>query len=165
MIVNTASIGAYPRFVRTRERLEHSIGKPLAAAYAMLHTLLHEKPVRICFDNKTVQTSLFFVGNSTYQPSGFAPAQRNRIDDGLIDVRILETGHRLSKLRIMTALMLGRLQRSRLYHEVHVPQFSFTCVDGPTAVAHDGEVSGRYQHVDLRVRYRELSVFGPRQRR
>jgi diacylglycerol kinase family enzyme len=80
-------------------------------------------------------------------------------------VRILETGHRLSKLRIMTALMLGRLQRSRLYHEVHVPQFSFTCVDGPTAVAHDGEVSGRYKQVDLRVRYRELSVFGPRQRR
>ena len=65
MIVNTASIGAYPRFVRTRERLEHKIGKPLAAAYAMLHTLRHEESVRICFDNKTVQTSLFFVGNST----------------------------------------------------------------------------------------------------
>ena len=163
-IVNTASIGAYPRFVRTRERLEHSIGKPLAAAYAMLHTLRREEPVRICFDNKTVQTSLFFVGNSTYQPSGFAPAQRSRIDDGLIDVRILETGHRLSKLRIMTALMLGRLQRSRLYHEMHVPQFSFTCVDGPTTLAHDGEVSGQYEHLSLRVRYRVLPVFGPLQR-
>ena len=51
MIVNTASIGAYPRFVRTRERLEHTIGKPLAAAYAMLHTWRHQQPVRICFDN------------------------------------------------------------------------------------------------------------------
>ena len=72
-----------------RERFEHKIGKPLAAAYAMLRTLRHEDPVRIRYDNKTMQTSLFFLGNSTYLPSGFAPAQRNRIDTGLLDVRIL----------------------------------------------------------------------------
>ena len=30
MVVNTASIGAYPKFVQTREKLEHKIGKPLA---------------------------------------------------------------------------------------------------------------------------------------
>ena len=160
-IINTASIGAYPAFVRTRERLERKIGKPLAAAYAMLHTLRHEQPVRIHYDNKTMQTSLFFLGNSTYQPSGFAPAQRSRIDDGLLDVRILEIGRRFSKLRIMTALMLGRLQRSRLYHEMHVPQFSFASVDGPTAVAHDGEVSGRYERASFTARYRVLPVFRP----
>ena len=62
---------------------------------------------------------------------------------------------------VLTALMLGRLQRSRLYHEMHVPQFSFTCVDGPTTFAHDGEVSGQYEHLSLRVRYRVLPVFGP----
>ena len=28
MIINTSSIGAYPTFVRARERLEHKIGKP-----------------------------------------------------------------------------------------------------------------------------------------
>ena len=91
-VINTASIGAYPRLVLTRERLEHKIGKPPAAAYAMLRTLRHEDPVSIRYDNKTMQTSMFFLGNSTYLPSGFAPAQRNRIDTGLIDVRILETG-------------------------------------------------------------------------
>ncbi len=159
MIVNTASIGAYPRFVRTRERLERKIGKPAAAAYAMLHTMRHEEPVRIRFDNKTMQTSLFFLGNSTYSPSGFAPAQRNRLDDGLIDVRILEIGPRLSKIRVMTALMLGRLERSRLYHEYHVPEFGFSCVDGPTHVAHDGDVDGLYDRATFAVRYRVLPVF------
>jgi hypothetical protein len=49
-------IGAYPRLVQTRERLEHKIGKPLAAAYAMLHNLRREDPVRIRYDNKTMQT-------------------------------------------------------------------------------------------------------------
>ena len=109
MIINTSSIGAYPTFVRARERLEHKIGKPAAAAYAMLRTLRNEESVRIRYDNKTLQTSLFFLGNSTYLPSGFAPAQRNRIDDGLIDVRILETGRPFSKIRVMTAMMAGRL--------------------------------------------------------
>ena len=161
MMINTGSIGAYPRFVRTRERLEHKIGKPPAAAYATLHTLRREDPVRIRFDNKTMQTSLFFLGNSTYLPSGFAPAQRNQIDDGLLGVRILETGRPLSRLRIMTALMLGRLERSRLYHEQHVPEFSFSAVDGPTAVALDGEVDGHHEHARFSVRYRVLPVFCP----
>ena len=108
-----------------------------------------------------MQTSLFFLGNSTYQPSGFAPAQRSRMDDGLIDVRILETGRPFSKSRIMTALMLGRLQRSRLYHELHVPQFGFACADGPTPFAHDGEVSGHYEYASFSARYRVLPVFRP----
>jgi diacylglycerol kinase family enzyme/membrane-associated phospholipid phosphatase len=164
-IINTASIGAYPAFVRTRERLEHKISKPLAAAYAMFRTLRRDDPVRIRFDDKTIQTSLFFLGNSTYVPSGFAPAQRNRMDTGLIDVRILETGRRLSRLRIMTALMLGRLSRSRLYHEQHVPEFRFTAVDGPTAVARDGEVDGHHEHASFTARYRVLQVFCPPARR
>lgn len=164
-VVNTASIGAYPTFVRTREKLEHKIGKPLAGAYAMLHTLRHDKPVRIRFDNKTVQTSLVFLGNSTYLPSGFAPSRRTRMDDGLIDVRILETGKRFSTLRILTALALGRLERSKLYHERQVPQFSFSSLDGPTTIAHDGEVGSAHERGSFSVRYRVLPVFRPLPRR
>ena len=108
-VVNTASIGAYPDFVRARERLEHKIGKPAAAAYAMFRTLRHAKPVRIRYDNRTMETSLFFLGNSTYVPSGFAPAQRNRMDTGLLDVRMLEAGRPLCRLRVVTAVLLGRL--------------------------------------------------------
>ncbi len=160
-VINTASIGAYPHFVRTRERLEHKIGKPLAGLYAMLHTLRREKPVRIRYDNKTLETSLFFLGNSVYLPSGFAPVQRSGMDDGLIDVRILETGRRLSRLRILSALALGRLERSPLYQEMHVPEFSFEAVDGPTPVAHDGEVGGAYKQASFTARYRVLPVFRP----
>ena len=56
--------------MRTREKLEHKIGKPLAGVYAMVHTLRREKPVRIRYDNKTLETSMFFLGNSVYLPSG-----------------------------------------------------------------------------------------------
>ena len=127
----------------------------------MLQTLRREKPVRIRYDNKTLETSLFFLGNSVYLPSGFAPAQRTRMDDGLLDVRILETGRRLSRLRILSALALGRLERSPLYHEMQVPEFFFEAVDGPTPVAHDGEVGSAYQQATFTARYRALAVFRP----
>jgi diacylglycerol kinase family enzyme/membrane-associated phospholipid phosphatase len=160
-VINTASIGAYPAFVRTREKLEHKIGKPLAGAYALFHTLRRYKPVRISFDGKTLQTSLFFLGNSVYLPSGFAPSRRTRMDDGLIDVRILETGRRFSRLRILTSLVLGRLVRSPLYHELQVPEFSFTAVDGKIALAHDGEVEVDCEEASFKVHYRALPVFRP----
>ncbi len=161
MVINTASIGAYPNYVRMREKLEHRMGKRLAGMCALYLTLRREAPVRIRYDDKTLETELFFLGNSTYFPSGFAPSVRPRLDDGLIDVRILETGRRFSRLRIATAVALGRLERSPLYHELQVPEFRFTAVDGPTTVAHDGEVGEQLSEASFTVRYRALPVFRP----
>ncbi len=161
MLVNTASIGAYPQFVQTREKLEHKIGKPLAGIYAMFHTLRRDEPVRICYDNQTLQTSLFFLGNSIYLPSGFAPSRRTRLDDGLIDIRILETGRPFATLRILAALVFGRLVRSPLYRELRVPEFAFRAVDGPTVLALDGEVGTEVTEASFSVRYRALPVFRP----
>lgn len=160
-VVNTASIGAYPKFVRIREKLEHRMGKPLAGAYALYRTLRSDAGVRITYDDKTVQTSLFFLGNSLYSPSGFAPSRRVRMDDGLLDVRILETGRKFSTVRILTALAMGRLVHSPLYRELRVPEFSFTAVDGPTPIAHDGEVEIVAQEATFKVMYRALPVFRP----
>lgn len=64
LVINNASIGAYPRFVQHRQKLEKRIGKPLASIYAMLRTLRSDQPICIRYDNKTLLTSLFFLGNS-----------------------------------------------------------------------------------------------------
>jgi undecaprenyl-diphosphatase len=137
------------------------MGKPLAGLCALYLTLRREAPVRISYDDKTLETELFFLGNSKYFPSGFAPSQRPRLDDGLIDVRILETGRRFGQLRIATSVALGRLERSPLYHELQVPEFHFVSVDGPTTVAHDGEVGEALTEASFSVRYRALPVFRP----
>lgn len=160
-VINTASIGSYPHYVRIRESLEHRVGKTAAGLYAMVHTLIEDRPVRIRYDNKTLQTSLFFLGNSVYLPSGFAPSRRTRMDDGLIDVRILETGRRFSRVRILTAMALGRLARSPLHHELQVPQFSFESVDGPISLARDGELDGTCTSGRFAARYRALQVYRP----
>ncbi|MCV7194251.1 bifunctional phosphatase PAP2/diacylglycerol kinase family protein [Mycolicibacterium brumae] len=159
IIVNTASIGAYPQFVARRERHEKQVGKPLAGAYALWQTMRNEPPVRIRYDDKTVETSLFFIGNSIYLPSGFAPSVRSRMDDGLIDVRMLEVGQPWARFRIFGALVLGRLTRSKLYHELQVPEFSFAAVDGPTPVAHDGEVGAALPEATFTSLYRALPVY------
>lgn len=160
-VVNTASIGSYPHYVAVREKLENRIGKTAAGLYAMVHTLFRGQPVRIRYDGKTVQTSLFFLGNSIYLPSGFAPSRRTRMDDGLLDVRILETGRRLSRLRIVAALVSGRLDRSPLYHELQVPVFEFTSVDGPIPIACDGELSAASTGARFTAAYRALQVYRP----
>jgi undecaprenyl-diphosphatase len=127
----------------------------------MFHTLRRDEPVRISYDNVTLQTSMFFLGNSIYLPSGFAPSRRTRMDDGLIDVRILETGRPFSTLRILTSLVLGRLERSPLYYELQVPEFTFSALDGPTAIAHDGELGIECESATFTARYRALPVFRP----
>ncbi|MFW0792843.1 diacylglycerol kinase family protein [Gordonia sp. CPCC 205515] len=161
IILNTASIGAYPHFVRTRTRLQHKLARPFATAMALVATFRSDEPVRIETNGKVIETSLFLLGNSIYLPAGFAPSRRLRIDDGLLDVRILDHGPRFAGLRLAGALLAGRLERSPLYHELHVPEFTFRAVDEPIVVAHDGEVGDSYQEATFRVLYRALPVFRP----
>ncbi|SDU41751.1 bifunctional phosphatase PAP2/diacylglycerol kinase family protein [Gordonia westfalica] len=161
LILNTASIGAYPHFVRIRERLRHRISRPLATATAIFRVIRKEANVRIEVEGQVLDVSLFLIGNSIYQPTGFLPTRRLRLDDGLLDVRILETGHRWATLRLLGSLAGGRLERSRLYHEMQVPEFRFTTVDGPVAVSHDGEVEDSFTDAHFRVDYRRLKVYSP----
>ncbi|WP_394811387.1 bifunctional phosphatase PAP2/diacylglycerol kinase family protein [Gordonia jinghuaiqii] len=161
LILNTASIGAHPHFVRIRRRLQSRISRPLATAAAVFQVLRKDPHVRVDIGDRVIDASLFLVGNSIYQPTGFLPARRVRLDDGLLDVRILETNHRWATLRLLGSLAAGRLERSKLYHEMQVPEFRFTPVDGPVAVSHDGEVEESYTSAEFRVDYRVLKVYRP----
>ncbi len=161
VILNTASIGAYPRFIRTRTRLEHRLSRPLATAVALAQTLRRDATVRIEVNGQVLETSLFLLGNSLYRPSGFAPSRRLRLDDGLLDVRILERGSHFGTMRALISVMLGRLANSPLYHEMQVPEFTMTAVDGPTMVAHDGEIGEPRRNAHFRVAYRRLVTYAP----
>ncbi|MEO9327557.1 diacylglycerol kinase family protein [Gordonia sp. B21] len=161
VILNTASIGAYPHFVQIRERLRRRISRPLATAIAVLRVLRKDPAVRIEVDGRVREVSLFLLGNSVYEPTGFVPTRRLRLDDGLIDVRFLETGKRWATARLLASLVSGRLERSRLYHEMQVPEFTFRSLEGPIALSHDGEVSETVSEAHFRVDYRRLVVYRP----
>lgn len=161
VFLNTASIGSYPEFVHDRERRQRKISKPLAAVVSLRHTLRHSQPTRIRIDGREMDVALMFVGNGRYEPQGFAPAYRPHLDDGLLDIRMLEAAQRFGRVRLFAALATGRLGRSRRYHEFAAPQLDLEVVGGASKIARDGEFDGDATHVHLAVDYRALTVYRP----
>lgn len=160
LFLNTASIGVYTDFVAIRERNEQRIGKPLAALYAGLRTLVRSRPITVRVDDRTVRVDLLFLGNSEYEPHGFAPSFRERLDDGLIDLRMLDASGLGATLTILASLLTGQLGRHNRYHEIHAPSLQIEIVrGGPVRIARDGELGEEADVLDLRVDRRALTVY------
>lgn len=152
----------YAEFVKTRERYQKVVTKPVAMVIAALRVMREAKSVRLRWNGKERDVALLFVGNSRYEPSGFAPSMRPWLDDGLLDVRILEYRNGWQRLKVLGCILTGKLARSGAYHEMKVPRLTLESVDGPITVTRDGEVGERTQRLDLRVDYQGLTVFAPR---
>lgn len=160
VFLNTASIGVYTDFVAIRERNEKRIGKPLAALYAGVRTLLRSRPVTVRVDDRTTEVDLLFLGNSEYQPHGFAPSFRERLDDGLVDLRTLDASGLVATLTVLVSLVTGQLARSKRYREIHAPSLRIEVVSGgPVRIARDGELGEEADVLDVRVERRALTVF------
>ncbi|WP_241834953.1 bifunctional phosphatase PAP2/diacylglycerol kinase family protein [Pseudofrankia asymbiotica] len=60
---------------------------------------------------------LLFVGNGNYRPSGFAPTYRSRLDEGLLDLRLVDGVSPFARARLVVAVLTGQLRRSRVYEK------------------------------------------------
>lgn len=160
LFLNTASVGVYTQFVRFRERLQASMPKPLAMLIASVATLRRGRAIDLTWAGRTHRISLAFFGNSQYLPAGFAPAARPRIDDGLIDIRLLEQQHGPRALWTLVCLFVGRLRSSGAYHEMAVPGIEITS-DRLLTVARDGELGERTRTLNLHVDAQALTVLSP----
>lgn len=159
--LNTASAGSYPEFVRIREKYEKRIGKPLAAALAGFRVMHKDPTSRVRYDGKEFEMQLIFIGNGVYEPRGFVPSLRTRMDDGRVDVRILEGATRFSKLKVLVSLLTGRFSRNKRYHEIDAPEFELEILDGAVPLARDGELGEKADRLSIRVDYRALTVYRP----
>ncbi len=157
--LNTASVGAYSDFVAARQGIEKVIGKPLAACYAALRTMRSRASVTLRIDGRTHRATLVFIGNCRYQPSGFAPAFRERLDDGLLDVRVLDLPRKRGRLGVLAALATGRLAKHRHYHEYTGAELTIELTSGPSRVTRDGELGEDCDELRLRAVRRALTVF------
>lgn len=138
--VNTASLGGYPDSVRLRERWEPRIGKWPAAAAAMARVLATATPLRLRLDGTPMAVWLLFVGNGRYTPTDRVPMSRPALTGGTLDVRYLRADRRWSRLRLLTAVATGSLDRSPTYAQQNLSGLSVR-IEGPSvALATDGEV-------------------------
>ncbi|MEO7804987.1 MAG: diacylglycerol kinase family protein, partial [Actinomycetota bacterium] len=136
---NTASIGVYVELVEARERLESTIGKWPAVIVALVTVLRQGTPLRVEIDGVPRTIWMIFIGNCRYRPEGFAPSWRERLDDGTLDIRIVNGSEPWSRTRLVLAVMTGQLGRSRVYEAKTVKQIEIKSLEGPLRLARDGE--------------------------
>jgi undecaprenyl-diphosphatase len=159
--LNTVSIGAYPELVRLRERLEQRWGRWPATAVALVRVFGTASPVELTVNGRPRRLWLLLAGNGHYVPEGLAPDFRPRLDDGLLDLRLVDAGHRLARTRVVAAALLGTLGHSRVYSAERVPWVELEGNLGADALAYDGEVHPGVSGLRLEKERRALVVYRP----
>ena len=161
VFLNTASFGAYPDLVDTREKLESKIGKWPALAYALWRVFRDGVPAKVEIDGEPRKIWMIFIGNCRYHPSGFAPAWRERLDDGQLDIRIVDASAPLARIRLVASVLTGRLGRSRIYEQRLAPQLKVRSLEGPLRLARDGETFDGPEEFVVEKLGRPLTVYAP----
>lgn len=156
--LNTFSVGVYPELVRRRERRERWLGKWLALAVALAEVLGRGRPLEVDVDGESRRLWLLFGGNGHYEPDGFAPSWRPSLDEGCIDLRLVDATRPWARLRLVAAVLSGRLGRSRVYEERLVEQVRLHLPDG-ARLARDGESGPAPAEITLRPAARRLVVY------
>ncbi|MGW5478728.1 phosphatase PAP2 family protein [Streptomyces sp. NPDC004008] len=159
--LNTFAIGLYPELVRLRERLEHRIGTWPAATVALVRVLRTAAPTELRIDGRRRRLWLLFAGNGCYVPDGFAPAFRPRLDDGLLDLRLIDGDRRLARTRVVLAALLGALGHCPVYVAERVPEVRIEDLRGTDTCACDGEVVPAPRALRLSKRNQALVVYRP----
>lgn len=159
--VNTASFGAYTDLVEAREKLESRIGKWPAVALALIGVLRRAEPVRLRVDGRPRRLWLGFIGNCRYHPSGFAPTWREELDDGQLDIRLVDAEQPFARIRLVVSVLTGRLGRSTVYEQRRAPSVELSSDDGPISIALDGEVCEVAPMVTVTKRSQKLAVYAP----
>ena len=158
--LNTFAIGVYPELVKERERHEERMGKWPAMALATVRIMRGAEALEVTVDGVDRRLWTLFAGNGRYHPAGFAPSWRERMDDGCIDVRLIDATHLFSRTRLTLALLGGLLGRSRVYEERIVARLPVSARE-PVRVARDGEVMEPTRRLVLRAASRALTVYRP----
>lgn len=157
--VNTLVFGDYPRMVELRERLEPEIGELPATVVAVTRTLREAAPLHLEIDGESRRAWLVFVGNCRYEPHGFARGWRSSLDDGLLDVRLIDADRPFARTRLVTALITGRLDHTPVHVRRLVHRLRIGGLEDSETLAHDGDATDAPSSVEVTKWAGALRVF------
>jgi diacylglycerol kinase family enzyme/membrane-associated phospholipid phosphatase len=161
IFVNAASVGAYPHLVAERERLERRIGKWPAALWCTLVILVGGRPVELDLDGVPRRLWLLTFGNCTFRADGIAPHGRDRVDDGLLDVRIVDAEVPWARTRVLASVLTGRRGRCAAYERWTATEVEVASREGPLRLATDGETWMGSEAFQVTKQPRALTVLQP----
>ncbi|MEN3273247.1 MAG: hypothetical protein V7636_2008 [Actinomycetota bacterium] len=159
--LNTASFGAYADLVDARERLEGRIGKWPAVAVSLVGVLRRAEPVEVTVDGSRRRLWLGFIGSGRYEPPGFAPTWREVLDDGVLDVRLVDADRPFARARLVLAVLTGRLARTPVYEQRVTDSIELQCADDVFKIVLDGEVVDVPPTITVTKRKTPVRVFAP----
>ena len=160
MFLNTASFGTYSEFVEAREQFENRIGKWPAVFVALWRTVLWCDPLDVTINGERCRIWTIFIGNCAYDPPGFAPATRTRLDDDRFDVRIIDGTRPAARLRLVLAVLTGQVGRSSVYTRRLIDRLDVTA-GSSSVLAADGEIFEGSGAFTVEKNARRLRVFVP----
>lgn len=154
-VLNATSLGVYADLVAEREPMEKALGKPLAALVAAIRVLSRAEAISVSVDGRTARVWSVAVAAGGNDSASMVPLQRRRLDDGVLDVRVLHAYGRRPRFRGLVALafgarassMLDRVPGRRGLRTIEAFTAESVRVDasaeGATSIgiAHDGEVT------------------------
>ncbi|UWF76573.1 phosphatase PAP2 family protein [Microbacterium sp. EF45047] len=101
------TVGVYPDFVAEREAMENHLGKPVAALIAAIKVLAGADTIDVRVDGRTAKVWSVAVAAGENSSVSMVPLQRRRLDDAVLDVRVLHARGRMPRLRGLVALAFG----------------------------------------------------------
>jgi undecaprenyl-diphosphatase len=162
--VNNAGLGVYPDLVHRRESMQRRLGKWPALAVAAAQVLRHAEPQEVVIDGHRRLLWMAFVGNGVYASRGALPSWRTRLDEGVLDVRVVVTGRHVPRLRAFAAVILGHLHLTGgQYRHWTTATLRIARTGGthPLDVTTDGEVTAIPGPLEFTEHPARLSIYRP----
>lgn len=161
IFLNTASFGGYVDMVDAREQLERIVGKWPAVLVALYRVLRRCDPVDVELDGRRRKLWLVFIGNGEYEPRGFVPSRRARLDDDWLDVRLVDGTRPYARTRLLLAVLTGTLRGNPAYEELRTEHLEVRSLEGPLRLAVDGETFDGSERFTVRKCEKRLVVYTP----
>jgi diacylglycerol kinase family enzyme len=165
IFVNTMSLGLYPELVRERERREDRLAKWSALALSMGFTLARFRPVEGSIaadgDRRELAAAIVFIGNNRFSTSPGSIGSRERLDEGVLDVRIVPAPAGLrGRSRFAWAIARAHPFNGRVVRTT-AKQVEMRLRGGPRAVAFDGEGGEQLEEARATIEPGALRVLVP----
>jgi diacylglycerol kinase family enzyme len=161
VFVNNLGLGLYPTLVRERERREHRIGKWPALIVSMGRVMIDFEPlegrIEADGDARRLHASAVFIGNNRISTQIGSLGERERLDGGVLDVRVLRTH---SGLRGRATAAWRSLSPPRHVVRTDAREVEIR-LDASAPIAIDGEQVKGSDHLTVRIDAASLRVRAP----
>jgi diacylglycerol kinase family enzyme len=164
--LNNAGMGLYAEVVYERERHEDRLGKWRAGAGASIRVMRRARPlvgtIEADGDARAVLAWAVFFGNNRFGTATGRIGTRERLDEGVLDVRLLTLGTRKARRsRLAWRVLRGRPWSPRRLVRREARKVHITLEGEPRLVTRDGESGETTTSLQVEIAPRALRVIGP----